>query len=112
MNNKTIVYSYEKSSNYTEFRFDSVWGGVTSTGELVFYLCEDVLPLPERLTVFPPSGPNEPPKHKQEPDYSQKDEVSINRVCHARAVVPIKVLPSIIEWLQSQIKEYENIEKG
>ncbi|MBE3586527.1 MAG: hypothetical protein IMW94_10345 [Thermoanaerobacter sp.] len=111
MNNKPVVYNYELSTNYVEFRVDSVWGGVSPLGELEVYLCEDVYPLPKTLKVTPSPIPNTPPKQEQDPDYNQGSELNIRRICHARVVIPIKAMPSIIEWLQSKVKAYEDLER-
>ncbi|SMB98029.1 hypothetical protein SAMN00808754_2085 [Thermanaeromonas toyohensis ToBE] len=110
MNGKPVIYNYEVSPRYTEFRVDSVWGVVSSAGELEVYLCEDVFPLPNSIKVIPSTDPNTPPRQEQDPDYNQLSEINIRRVCHARVIIPIKVLPSIIEWLQSKVEEYKKME--
>lgn len=95
---------FVKDPNYRRMHVSGMWGGANSTGELYFELYEDVFDLPEEIRF----------KLQEDGALSQEvwpDEQNFLRIVHAGVSIPMQVVPSVIEWLQSKLKEFEEMQK-
>lgn len=98
---KKVVF--EKSREYSRFPVTGFWGGISPVGELTIDLFEDINGLPESVIMGLRNGVI------QEIEINPEDQ-DIRRIVHAGISIPMHVVPTLIEWLQSKVKEYNNVQ--
>ena len=96
MDKQTVKIQLQLSDGFSRYHANGVFGGITPGGELGIYFTEDIVPLPKgiELDVELPlvrAERVEPGEHV--------------RLAQFYVTVPLHVVPSIIQWLQSKVDD-------
>ena len=107
MEEKFLEFTFERDAEYKRIHATGFWGGLNLQGELEFDVVEDV-------TVYPSSlkqhfaledGLVRTVEQELTPDFTTRREfIKISKV---GIVIPSNIIPSLIEWLQEQLKQLE-----
>ncbi|MDH7479027.1 MAG: hypothetical protein QHH02_03370 [Syntrophomonadaceae bacterium] len=111
LDKKKIEITCEKHPDYKRIYASGFWGGLTPAGDLTFDIFEEYQENPSKLVITPPSKPGEMPKEKAVFNGSD-DVLYMKRLLHIGVTLPISVVPSIIEWLQGKVDQYNEIQKN
>lgn len=101
--NKTVI-RFVKDPNYRRFYAFGFWGGVNPLGEVAIEIFEDAVDTPETLEITYDENGNQ-----HEERFPERQDVL--RIVHAGVIMPIEIVPSIIDWLQRKLMEYEEMKK-
>lgn len=103
MDNKPTI-KVQKANDFKRCHATGMWGNINPFNELVIHITEDIVDMPEKINLIP--DPNNPTSYTEE---QIKGINNITRIDHAEITIPISVLPSIIDWLQLKLDNYNKI---
>ncbi|MEN3004726.1 hypothetical protein [Dehalobacterium formicoaceticum] len=103
MENKIVKIKFNKDQNYRRIHGTGFIGGTTANGELEFDIFEDCHEYPEMLEITFPEGEGGDAVEKKIPENT--DITNVNRIQHIGVVLPLSVVPGIIEWLQQKLDD-------
>lgn len=104
MDNNRGVIKYETANDFKRCHATGFFGGLNNFGELVFTIIEDVHNMPPKEVQLVPD-PNQSGVLLEQ--HEPKNLLEIKRIGHVEVTMPISVVPSIIEWFERKLREYE-----
>lgn len=102
MDDKPII-KIQKASDFKRCHATGMWGNINPFNELVIHITEDIVDMPEKISLVP--DPNNPNSYIEE---QIKAINNITRIDHAEITIPMSILPSIINWLQLKLDAYNS----
>lgn len=102
---RTIEFKYTKDPDYRRIYVTGFWGGINPVGDLEIELFRDTQLTPESLVQVVTDDTTTVLEEKRIPEVDPQ-KLKLERILQVGVTIPMRVVPSLITWLQDKINQY------